>query len=94
MGKGDAGEVTVKLKFVDPRGREIFQGEISTSLDDSEAGRYQEVFLEDQNACLDSSTKIQVLRARAKIGKKTFDLLKLRKLALDDFKPMTIIIPK
>jgi hypothetical protein len=94
MGDGDAGEVTIKLRFVDPKGRELLQGEISASLNDSEAGRYQEVFLEDPSACLDSSTKVQVLRATAKIGKKKFDLLKLRKLVLDDFKPMLINISK
>lgn len=94
MGDGDAGDVSLRLKFVDLKGRELLQGEISASLDDSEAGRYQEVFLEDPNACLDSSTKIHVLRATARIGKKKFDLLKLRKLAVDDFKPMSIKIPK
>ncbi len=93
MGEGDAGEVTLKLKFISPKGRELLQGEISASLSDSEAGRYQEVFLEDPGACLDASTKVQVLRATAKIGKKNFDLLKLKKLELDDFKPMSITIP-
>ncbi len=94
MGDGDAGDISLKLKFIDPKGRELLQGEISASLDDSEAGRYQETFLEDSNACLDSSTRIQVIRATTKIGKKTFDLLKLRKLVVDDFKPMSISITK
>lgn len=94
IGYGDAGDISLKLKFIDPKGRELLQGEISASLDDSEAGRYQETFLEDSNACLDSSTRIQVIRATTKIGKKTFDLLKLRKLVVDDFKPMSISITK
>jgi len=94
IGDGDAGEVIIKLKFIDPKGRELLQGELFASLDNSETGRYQEVFLEDPNACLDSSTKVIVLRATAKIGKKKFDLLKLHKLVIDDFKPMAIIIQK
>ena len=94
MGGGDAGEVSLKLKFVDPKGATLLKGEISASLVDTEGGRYQEVFLEDPDACLDSSTRVQVLRATATIGKKKYDLLKLRKLVLDDFKPMAIVIPR
>jgi len=94
MGDGDAGEVSLKLKFVDTKGHELYRGEISALLTDSEGGRYQEVFLEDQNICFDSSTKIRVLRATAKPANKTFDLLKLHKVVVDDFKPMEISIPK
>ncbi|BBP01628.1 IrmA family protein [Sulfuriferula nivalis] len=94
MGDGDAGEVSLKLKFIDTNGHELYQGEIRTSLDDSEAGRYQEVFLEDSNVCFDQPTRIQVTRATATIGKKRYNLLRLRKLVVDDFKPLEISIPK
>jgi hypothetical protein len=94
MGDGDAGDISVMLKFIDKNGKPLYQGVIGASLSDSEAGRYQEVFLEDEDICFDSSTRVQVVQATATPGKKKFNLIKLHKIVVDDFRPYTISIPK
>lgn len=94
MGEGDAGEVSITLKFTDSKGKKLYQGTIDASLNDSSAGRYQEVFLEDAGICFGSDTKVNVVQATSTVGKKKFNLVKLHKIVADDFRPYVISVPK
>jgi hypothetical protein len=94
MGDGDAGNVELTLRFVDAKGKTLFEGDIGADLQDSEAGRYQEVFLEDHGVCFDEPVRIQVVKAVAQNEEGTFDLLKMDKLKVDDFKPYPIRIDR
>jgi len=93
-GEGFSGDISIKLRFVSPDGKTLHQDEIATTLDDSESGRYREVFIEDEKVCFEASTRVHVTNATATVGKRKINLLKSKKLVVDEFKPMTIIVPR
>lgn len=90
MGDGDAGTVTLDLGFLDKQKKEVARGQLIADLSDSTAGRYQEVYVEGEDMCLDPDTTVVVRRARSESQGKRFDLLKLRKIRGSRFHPYPI----
>lgn len=90
MGDGDAGSVTLDLRFLDKQKKEVARGQLFADLNDSTAGRYQEVFVEGEDMCLDPDTTVVVRRARSEYQGKKFDLLKLKKLRRSTFRPYPV----
>lgn len=90
MGDGDAGTVTVDVAFIDKQKKEVARGQLVADLNDSTAGRYQEVNVEGEDMCLDPETTVVVRKARAENQGKRFDLLKLKKIRSSSFRPYPI----
>lgn len=90
MGDGDAGTVTLDLGFLDKQMKEVARGQLVADLNDSTAGRYQEVYVEGEDMCLDPDTTVVVRRARSENQGKKFDLLKLKKIRGSMFRPYPV----
>lgn len=92
-GDGDAGSVIFSLLFRDKNNRTVARGELTAELSDSTAGRYQEPILEGEDFCLlDPATRVVVVKARSQHEGKKYDLLKLKKTRVSDFKPYEITL--
>lgn len=92
MGDGDAGSVTLDLVFRDRNNKVVARGELSADLSDSTGGRYQEPTLEGEAFCLGNDTTVVVARARSEHEGKTYDLLRLKKIRVGEFKPYPISV--
>jgi len=92
QGGGDAGEVEIHLRFVNPAGKTLYRSTITTSLDDSTAGRYKEEFVEGEDICFPPETKVIITRATSKTGGKVYDLIKLHKIREDAFRSYRITV--
>ncbi len=87
MGDGDSGVLTLDLAFIDKQKKEIASDKINAELYDSTAGRYTEVYVEGENMCLEPDTTAVVRRARSEQKGKKYDLLKLKKIKVSEFRP-------
>ncbi len=90
VGDGDAGGVTLNLVFRDKSNKAVARGELSADLSDTTGGRNQEPILAGEEFCLGSDAKVVVTRARSEYEGKKYDLLKLKKVRVGEFKPYPI----
>jgi len=89
---GDAGQVEIQMNFLSPDGQILHQGTLTTYLEDTTAGRYQEDFVEGENICFPDGTRIEITQATATINEVSYDLIELGKIREDRFKPYQIQI--
>lgn len=93
-GEGDAGTVNIDLTFLDKQKKEVARGRITAELYDSTAGRYHEDIVEGEDMCLDNETTVVVRRARSEYQGRKYDLLKLKKMRVSEFRPYKIIFAR
>jgi len=87
---GDAGQVEIQMNFVSPDGEILHRATLTTYLEDTTAGRYQEDFVEGENICFPDDTRVEITKATATIDEMSFDLIALGKIREDAFKPYQI----